>query len=109
MLSITEFLEKQLKTMQKEKAEEKQVLIDKLQRQLKSVHSLAEERKNRIQSLESESTSKAFSVEPQILKIFDSRPVPLPQGFSPVPSNSRMSSVPLPSRPVPQLPQYSRT
>jgi hypothetical protein len=47
--------------MQKVKAEEKQVLIDKLQRQLKSVHSLAEERKNRIESLESESTSKAFS------------------------------------------------
>jgi predicted TIM-barrel fold metal-dependent hydrolase len=47
--------------MQKEKAEEKQVLIDKLQRELKSVHSLAEERKKRIESLESESTSKAFS------------------------------------------------
>jgi predicted TIM-barrel fold metal-dependent hydrolase len=54
-------LEQELKTMQKVKAEEKQVLIDKLQRELKSVHSLAEERKNRIKSLESESTSKAFS------------------------------------------------
>ncbi len=61
MLSITQFLEKQLKTMQKVKAEEKQVLIDKLQRELKSVHSLAEERKKRIESLESESISKAFS------------------------------------------------
>jgi hypothetical protein len=45
MWSITGFLEKQLKTMQKEKAEEKQVLFDKLQLELKSVHSLAEERK----------------------------------------------------------------
>jgi hypothetical protein len=35
-------------------------LIDKLQRELKSVHSLAEERKKKIESLESESTSKAF-------------------------------------------------
>jgi hypothetical protein len=35
-------------------------LIDKLQRELKSVHSLAEERKNRIESLESESVFKAF-------------------------------------------------
>ena len=61
MLSITQFLEKQLKTMQKVKAEEKQVSIDKLQRELKNVHSLAEERKKRIESLESESTSKAFS------------------------------------------------
>jgi hypothetical protein len=37
MLSITQFLEKQLKTMLKVKAVEKQVLIDKLQRELKSV------------------------------------------------------------------------
>ncbi len=47
--------------MQKVKAEEKQVLIEKLQHELKSVHSLGEERKNRIESLESESTFKAFS------------------------------------------------
>ncbi len=60
-LTRMNLLEQELKTMQKVKAEEKQVLIDKLQRELKSVHSLAEERKNRIESLESESTSKAFS------------------------------------------------
>ncbi len=49
-----------------------------------------------------------FKLEPQILKIFDSRPVPLPQRFSPVPSHSRMSSVPLPSRNSRNIPAINK-